>query len=107
MKTIKILGTGCPSCLSAEKVVTDVVNELNIDAQVVKVTEIMDIMQYDVMSTPAIVIDEKVVIKGKVPSKDEMKAFLVDNFANNACCSDDDSVSSSCCSTDESSTGCC
>ena len=106
MKTIKILGTGCPSCVSAEKVVAEVVNELNIEAKIIKVTEIMDIMMYDVMRTPAIVIDEKVVIKGKVPSKDEMKALLVDNFANNACCSDE-STDSSCCSSDEKESGCC
>jgi len=106
MKTIKILGTGCPSCVSAEKVVAEVVNELNIEAKIIKVTEIMDIMMYDVMRTPAIVIDEKVVIKGKVPSKDEMKALLVDNFANNACCSDE-STDSSCCSPDENESGCC
>ena len=106
MKTIKILGTGCPSCVNAEKVVTEVVNELNIEAQIIKVTEIMDIMMYDVMSTPAIVIDEKVVIKGRVPNKDEMKALLVDNFANNTCCSDED-IESGCCSTDEKESGCC
>lgn len=106
MKVIKILGTGCPSCISTEKVVTEVVNELNIDAKIEKVTEIMDIMQYDVMSTPAIVVDGKVMIKGKVPSKEEVKALLVDNFANNACCSDED-TGSSCCSTDENATGCC
>lgn len=106
MKIIKVLGTGCPNCVSAEKVVTEVVNELNIDAKVIKVSEIMDIMMYDVMSTPAIVIDEKVVMKGKVPTKDEMKAFLVDNFANNACCSDEGS-GESCCSSDENGTGCC
>lgn len=106
MKIIKVLGTGCPNCVSAEKVVTEVVNELNIDAKVIKVSEIMDIMMYDVMSTPAIVIDEKVVMKGKVPTKDEMKAFLVDNFANNACCSDEGS-GKSCCSSDENGTGCC
>ncbi|GGK54399.1 MULTISPECIES: thioredoxin family protein [Flavobacteriaceae] len=105
-KVIKILGTGCPSCISTEKVVTEVVNELNIDAKIVKVTEIMDIMAYDVMRTPAVVIDNKVMIKGKVPSKNELKALLVDNFANNACCSDEVS-GSSCCSTDESETGCC
>jgi len=106
MKTIKILGTGCPSCVSAEKVVAEVVKELNIDAKIIKVTEILDIMMYDVMRTPAIVIDEKVVIKGKVPSKDEMKALLVDNFANTACCSDENE-GSSCCSDEEKSTGCC
>ena len=114
MKVIKVLGTGCPSCISAEKVVADVVNELNIEAQIIKVTEITDIMMYDVMSTPAIVIDEKVVIKGRVPNKEEMKALLVDNFANNACCSDEstgDSCcsddSSDCCSSEEKASGCC
>ena len=106
MKTIKILGTGCPSCISAEKVVTEVVNELNIAAQIIKVTEIMDIMMYDVMSTPAIVIDGKVVIKGRVPNKEEIKTLLIDNFANNACCSDEDQESG-CCSSDEKETGCC
>ena len=106
-KIIKILGTGCPSCKSAEKVVSEVVSELNIDAKIIKVTEIMDIMMYDVMKTPAIVIDEKVVIKGKVPTKEEIKALLVDNFSNNACCSDASSDASSCCSDDEKNTGCC
>lgn len=106
MKVIKILGTGCPSCVSTEKIVTEVVNELNIEARIEKITEIMDIMQYDVMSTPAIVVDGKVMIKGKVPSKDEVKALLVDNFSDNACCSDED-TGSSCCSTDDSETGCC
>ena len=80
MKVIKILGTGCPSCVSAEKIVLEVVNELNIAAKIVKITDIMDIMQYDVMSTPAIVVGEKVMFKGKVPSKNEVKAIIVDNF---------------------------
>ncbi|REE83370.1 small redox-active disulfide protein 2 [Lutibacter oceani] len=106
MKTIKILGTGCPSCISTEKIVTEVVNELRMEAAIIKVTEIMDIMAYDVMSTPAIVVDNKVVFKGKVPSKEEVKALLVDNFANNACCSDEN-IDSSCCSSEEKSTGCC
>jgi small redox-active disulfide protein 2 len=106
MKVIKILGTGCPSCVSTEKIVFEVVNELNIAAKIVKITDIMEIMQYDVMSTPAIVVDEKVMFKGKVPSKNEVKAVLVDNFANNACCSDED-TGSSCCSSDEKETGCC
>ena len=106
MKIIKVLGTGCPSCVSTENVVTEVVKELNIDAQIIKVTEIMDIMMYDVMRTPAIVVDEKVVFKGKVPSKNEATALLVDNFANNACCSDE-SIDDSCCDTDEKDSGCC
>lgn len=106
MKLIKVLGTGCPSCVSTEKVVAEVVKELNVDAKIIKVSEIMDIMMYNVMSTPAIVIDEKVVFKGRVPSKEEVKALLVDNFANNACCSDED-IASGCCSSEDIESGCC
>ncbi|MBI9040333.1 thioredoxin family protein [Lutibacter sp.] len=87
-KIIKILGSGCANCTSAEKRVKEVVHELNIDAQIIKVTDIQEIMKYDIMSTPAVVIDEKVVIKGKVPSKEEIMAFLVDDFASIACCAD-------------------
>ena len=95
-KSIKILGTGCPSCISTEKIVSDVVNQLNIDAKIEKVTDIMEIMFYDLMRTPAIVVDGKVVLVGKIPSKEEVKALLVDNFANNACCSGED-TNGSCC----------
>lgn len=105
MKIIKILGTGCPNCVSTEKVVSEVVKELNIEANIIKITEIMDIMMYDVMSTPAIVIDEKVVFKGRVPSIEEVKALLVDNFANNACCSDEN-LNESCCE-DSNNSNCC
>jgi len=106
MKIIKVLGTGCPSCVSAEKVVANIVKELNIEAEIVKVTDIEEIMIYDVMRTPAIVIDGKVVIAGKIPSKEDLLPFLVDNFANNACCSDEND-GSSCCSSEEKESGCC
>jgi len=75
-KDIKILGTGCPNCLRTIAVVEDVVNEKSIDASVEKVEDIMDIMKYDVMSTPAVVIDGKVMIKGRVPSKSEIEELL-------------------------------
>lgn len=90
-KVIKILGTGCPSCVSTEKVVVTVVQQLGIEATIVKVTDIMEIMNYDVMSTPAIVIDEKVVFKGKVPTAEEVKLLLEEK----PCCSS--SSDSSCC----------
>ena len=106
MKIIKVLGTGCSSCISAEKVVTNIVKELNIDAQVVKVTDIEEIILYDVMRTPAIVIDGKVVMAGKIPSKEDLLPFLVDNFANDACCSDEN-TDTGCCSSDEKNSGCC
>ncbi|CAZ98582.1 thioredoxin family protein [Zobellia galactanivorans] len=75
-KTIKILGTGCPKCQSLTGVVKDVVSENNIDATIEKVEDIMEIMKYNVMTTPALVIDDVITIKGRVPSKDEVLALL-------------------------------
>ena len=73
---IKILGTGCPKCKALEKVTREVVSETGIEADVSKVEDIMDIMGYGVMSTPALVVNEKVVIKGRVPSAKEIKQIL-------------------------------
>jgi small redox-active disulfide protein 2 len=73
---IKILGTGCPKCKALEKVTRDVVAEIGIDANISKVEDIMDIMKYGVMTTPALVVDGKVVMKGHVPSKEEVKHLL-------------------------------
>ncbi|MBQ4912883.1 TM0996/MTH895 family glutaredoxin-like protein [Maribacter sp. MMG018] len=75
-KTIKILGTGCPKCQSLTGVVKDVVSENNIDATIEKVEDIMEIMKYNVMTTPALVIDDVITIKGRVPSKEEVLALL-------------------------------
>ena len=75
-KVIKILGTGCPKCQSMTGVVKDVVFENNIDATIEKVQDIMEIMKFNVMTTPALVIDDIVTIKGRVPSKDEVLALL-------------------------------
>ncbi len=74
---IKILGTGCPKCKTLEKVTREVVEQNGFEATVTKVEDIMDIMQYGVMSTPAIVVNEKVEIKGRVPSADEIKQVLL------------------------------
>jgi len=73
---IKILGTGCPKCKALEKVTRDVVAENGLDANVTKVEDIMDIMKFGVMTTPALVVDGKVVMKGHVPSKEEVKQLL-------------------------------
>ncbi|MDC1379695.1 thioredoxin family protein [Algibacter sp.] len=75
-KVIKILGTGCPKCQSMTGVVKDVVSENDIDATIEKVEDIMDIMKFNIMSTPALVIDDLITIKGRVPSKDEVLALL-------------------------------
>lgn len=73
---IKILGTGCPKCKTLEKITREVVEQNGIDATVTKVEDIYQIMKYGVMTTPAVVVDEKVVIKGRVPSADEIKQVL-------------------------------
>lgn len=73
---IKVLGTGCPKCKSLYKVVSEVVEENSINAQVDKIEDIVEIMNYNILSTPAMVIDGKVVLKGKVPSKEEILKII-------------------------------
>ena len=75
-KTIKILGTGCPKCQTMTSLVKDVVTENNIDATIEKVEDIMEIMKFNVMTTPALVIDDVITIKGRIPSKDEVLKLL-------------------------------
>lgn len=70
---IKILGTGCPKCKTLEKITREVVEENNFNASVTKVDDIVKIMSYNIIATPALVINEKVVIKGMLPSKEEIK----------------------------------
>ena len=73
---IKILGTGCPKCKSLEKVTRDVVDANGFDAEISKVEDIMEILSFSVMSTPALVVNGKVEVKGRVPSADEIKQIL-------------------------------
>ena len=73
---IKILGTGCPKCKTLEKLTREVVEQNGIDATITKVEDIYQIMKYGVMTTPALVVNEKVVIKGRIPSADEIKQAL-------------------------------
>ena len=73
---IKILGTGCPKCKTLEKLTREVVEQNGFNATITKVEDIMDIIKYNIMSTPALVVNEKVEIKGRVPSADEIKQVL-------------------------------
>jgi small redox-active disulfide protein 2 len=73
---IKILGSGCPKCKKLEQVTKEVVSKNGIEATVTKVDDIMEIMKYNVMTTPAMVVNGKVVVKGRVPSAEEIKNIL-------------------------------
>jgi len=73
---IKVLGTGCPNCKRLEKNVYEALKDLNIEAEVEKVTEVKDIMAYGVMSTPALVVDGKVVLSGQVPMVSKLVEIL-------------------------------
>ena len=76
MKIIKILGTGCPKCKKTEAAVRETIAKMGIDAKVEKIENIVDIIKYNVMSTPAVVVDEVVKIRGRIPSQDELKELF-------------------------------
>ena len=75
---IKILGSGCSKCKTLEKLTRNIVEQNGIDATITKVEEdIVEIMKYGIMTTPALVVDGKVEIKGRVPSALEIKNVLI------------------------------
>lgn len=73
---IKVLGPGCAKCKKAEKIVRQVVNDMNIDARVEKVTDMLKISEYGVIGTPAVVIDGEVKSVGKIPKKKDLESWL-------------------------------
>ncbi|MEW6136336.1 MAG: thioredoxin family protein [Bacteroidales bacterium] len=73
---IKVLGTGCPKCKALEKAIREVVEENHYDAQIEKVEDIVKIMNYGILATPGMVINEKVVSSGRLLSKDEIKTLI-------------------------------
>jgi small redox-active disulfide protein 2 len=76
---IKVLGTGCPRCRTLEQATREAVAQLGIEANILKEEDIMKIMSYGIMHTPALVVNEKVVISGRVPSVNELKELLIKN----------------------------
>ena len=73
---IKILGTGCGKCKTTYSVIEKVIKENNIRATITKVEDIMEIMNYNILATPAVVVDGEVKIKGSVPSEKEIKELF-------------------------------
>jgi small redox-active disulfide protein 2 len=74
---IKILGPGCVRCKTLEKEVINTLVELDIAANVSKVEDIVKIMEYGIMHTPGLVINEKVILSGRIPSTSELKEVLI------------------------------
>ena len=73
---IKILGTGCSKCKTLEELTRKVVKDNGINASITKVEDIVEIMKYNIMTTPALVVNEKVVVKGRIPTSEEIKKYL-------------------------------
>jgi len=75
---IKVLGTGCAKCQSLEKTVKEVIAALKLDVKLEEVKDMKQIMQYPILMTPGLVINGKVVMSGKVPSKTEVEHCIMD-----------------------------
>lgn len=73
---IKVLGPGCKKCEAAKKNVEDAVAETGVSAQILKITDTLEIAKHGVFGTPAIVVDGKVKSVGKIPTKDEVKGWI-------------------------------
>ena len=76
MKKLQILGTGCPKCKMLAKLTETAAKDLGIEYEIEKVTDIIEIMKFGVMMTPALAVDGQVKVVGKVPSPDEIKKML-------------------------------
>jgi small redox-active disulfide protein 2 len=76
MLTIKVLGSGCANCKRLEQIARKVISDMSIEADIIKVTDYNDIMSYDILSTPGLVIDEKVVSSGRIPTPAEVTTWV-------------------------------
>jgi small redox-active disulfide protein 2 len=84
MLTIKVLGSGCANCKRLEALARQAASKLAIEAEIIKVTEYPEIMKYKVMSTPGLVINEKVVSTGRVPDETEITTFIATALTESA-----------------------
>lgn len=96
MQTIKVLGTGCANCKSTQKLIETVAAEKGVEVNVEKIEELSEIMGYGVMTTPGVVIDDKVVHAGGIPDRATVEQWVA---GDTGCCSSSSSNSSegSCC----------
>jgi small redox-active disulfide protein 2 len=78
MLNIKILGSGCANCKRVEQITRKVVEEMAVEAEVIKVTDYADITAYNVLSTPGLVVNENVVCSGRIPTPAEVSSWVAD-----------------------------
>lgn len=76
MINIRVLGPGCPNCKKAEAVARQAVERMGLEAEIVKVTDYNKILEYNILSTPGLVINEKVVCSGRIPTEAEVTTWL-------------------------------
>lgn len=78
MLTIKVLGSGCANCKRVEQIARKVVSDLAVEAEIIKVTDYKDITAYNILATPGLVINEKIVSSGRIPTPPEVTTWLMD-----------------------------
>jgi small redox-active disulfide protein 2 len=78
MLTIKVLGPGCANCNKVEEVTKRAVSEMGLEAEMIKITDYAEIMEYPILSTPGLVINENLVCSGRIPTQAEATSWLAD-----------------------------
>jgi len=78
MLTIKVLGSGCANCKRVEQIVCKVIDDMSLNAEVIKVTEYPEMMKYNILSTPGLVINEKLVSAGRIPAESQVTTWIAE-----------------------------